>query len=43
VPRLQASAAHVKEWLKDQILEHLYYAYRHGIDPPAIREWKWPL
>ncbi len=43
VPRLQASAAHVKEWLKDQILEHLSYAYRHGIDPPEIREWKWPL
>jgi xylulose-5-phosphate/fructose-6-phosphate phosphoketolase len=43
VPRLQSSAAHVKEWLKDQILEHLAYAYRHGIDPPEIREWKWPL
>ena len=42
VPHLQASAAHVKEWLKDQILEHLAYAYRHGIDPPEIREWKWP-
>ena len=43
VPHLQASAAHVKEWLKDQILEHLAYAYRHGIDPPEIREWKWPF
>jgi xylulose-5-phosphate/fructose-6-phosphate phosphoketolase len=42
VPHLQASAAHVKEWLKDQILEHLAYAYRHGIDPPEIREWRWP-
>ena len=43
VPRLQASAAHVKEWLKDQILEHLNYAYEHGIDPPEIRDWEWPF
>jgi len=43
VPRLQASAAHVKEWLKDQILEHLRYAFEHGIDPPEIRDWEWPF
>ncbi len=43
VPRLQASAAHVKEWLKDQILEHLRYAFEYGIDPPEIRDWEWPF
>jgi xylulose-5-phosphate/fructose-6-phosphate phosphoketolase len=43
VPRLQASAAHVKEWLKDQILEHRNYAFEHGIDPPEIRDWEWPF
>lgn len=42
VPKLQASGAHVKEWLKDQIIEHLDYATENGIDPPAINNWRWP-
>jgi xylulose-5-phosphate/fructose-6-phosphate phosphoketolase len=41
VPRLQAVGAHVKEWLKNQIVEHVNYAHENGIDPPAIRNWKW--
>lgn len=42
VGRLQEPGAHIKEWLKDQILEHLAYAHEHGIDKPEIRDWKWP-
>ena len=42
VPKLQASGAHVKEWLKDQICEHIRFAHQHGIDKPEIRNWKWP-
>jgi xylulose-5-phosphate/fructose-6-phosphate phosphoketolase len=42
VARFQASGAHVKEWLKDQILEHLAYAHENGIDKPEIRDWEWP-
>lgn len=42
VPRLQESGAHVKNWLQDQILEHLAYVHEQGIDPPEIRNWKWP-
>jgi xylulose-5-phosphate/fructose-6-phosphate phosphoketolase len=42
VPSLQASAAHVKEWLKDQIIDSVNYAHENGIDSPEIREWKWP-
>ncbi|MGI4831360.1 MAG: phosphoketolase family protein [Janthinobacterium lividum] len=42
VPRLQKTAAHVKEWLKDQIIEHLNYAYAEGIDKQEIRDWIWP-
>ena len=41
VPRLQASGAHVKEWLKSQIIEHVNYAHENGIDRPEIRNWKW--
>lgn len=42
VPGLQTSAAHVKEWLKDQIIDSVNYAHEHGIDRVEIREWKWP-
>ena len=42
VPKLQSTGAHIKEWLKDQISEHLYYATENGIDPPEITNWRWP-
>jgi xylulose-5-phosphate/fructose-6-phosphate phosphoketolase len=42
VPRLQTAGAHVKDWLKDQIHEHLDYAYENGIDKREIEDWKWP-
>jgi xylulose-5-phosphate/fructose-6-phosphate phosphoketolase len=42
VPRLQNSAAHVKDWLKDQICESLDYALENGIDKPEVSGWKWP-
>jgi len=42
VPHLQNTGAHVKEWLKDQIVEHLNYAYTVGIDKPEISNWVWP-
>ncbi len=43
VPRLQGAAAHLKEWLKGQIIESVNYAYAEGIDKPEIRDWTWPL
>ena len=43
VPRLQATAAHTKEWLKGQIIESVNYAHANGIDSKKIREWKWPV
>lgn len=42
VPKLRTIGAHVKEWLKDQLLEHLDYATENGIDPPEIINWRWP-
>jgi len=42
VPKLQNSGAHVKEWLKDQIIDNLAYAHENGIDKPEVRDWKWP-
>jgi xylulose-5-phosphate/fructose-6-phosphate phosphoketolase len=43
VPSLQVTAAHLKEWLKDQIIDAVAYAHSEGIDRKEIREWKWPL
>ncbi len=42
VPGLQASAAHIKGWLKDQIIESINYAHTEGIDKPEITNWTWP-
>ena len=42
VPRLTSVGAHVKEWLKDQIIESVNYAHTEGIDKEEIRNWKWP-
>jgi xylulose-5-phosphate/fructose-6-phosphate phosphoketolase len=42
VSHLQKTAAHVKEWLKEQIIDHLNYAYAQGIDREEIRNWTWP-
>jgi xylulose-5-phosphate/fructose-6-phosphate phosphoketolase len=42
VPKLKLTGAHVKEWLKDQIIEHVNYAHEHGIDKPEMVNWQWP-
>jgi xylulose-5-phosphate/fructose-6-phosphate phosphoketolase len=42
VPNLQDSGAHLKEWLKRQIIESIEYTYAEGIDKPEIRNWQWP-
>ncbi|MFZ0417738.1 MAG: hypothetical protein WAM04_06515 [Candidatus Sulfotelmatobacter sp.] len=41
VRRLQPVGAHVKEWLKDQIIDSINYAHAEGIDREEIRNWKW--
>ncbi len=43
VPRLQKTGAHVKNWLKNQIIDSLNYAHREGIDRKEITDWVWPL
>jgi xylulose-5-phosphate/fructose-6-phosphate phosphoketolase len=42
VPKLQAAAAHTKQWLQDQITEAIAYAHANGIDAPEQRNWTWP-
>ncbi len=42
VPKIRVSGAHVKEWLKNQIIENSNHAYEYGIDKPEFTDWKWP-
>ncbi len=42
VPFLQATGAHTKELLKQEIIDSINYAHENGIDRPEIRNWKWP-
>jgi xylulose-5-phosphate/fructose-6-phosphate phosphoketolase len=39
---LRSVGAHVKEWLKGQIIASINYAHAEGIDKEEIRNWKWP-
>jgi xylulose-5-phosphate/fructose-6-phosphate phosphoketolase len=43
VPRLQATASHLKDRLKDQIIDSINYAHENGIDRKEITDWKWPF
>lgn len=42
VPELQVAAAHVKDWLKEQIYDSVCHAHVEGIDSREITNWVWP-
>ncbi|MCX8049635.1 MAG: hypothetical protein N3A55_08255 [Methylohalobius sp.] len=35
-------AAHVKQLLRDKLIEHRRYIERYGQDLPEVRNWQWP-
>jgi xylulose-5-phosphate/fructose-6-phosphate phosphoketolase len=41
VPRLSDIAGHVKQRLRDKLVEHRHYVDRHGEDMPEVRDWQW--
>ena len=41
VPQLGNRGAHLKQLLKDKLVEHKQYIYRHGQDMPEIQDWQW--
>jgi xylulose-5-phosphate/fructose-6-phosphate phosphoketolase len=42
VPGLGGRAAHLKEEMKNAILDNLTYAHTEGRDRPEITNWVWP-
>ena len=42
VPALNVSGAHVKEWLKNQIIEKTHHDYGEGLNKPEFTKWKLP-
>jgi xylulose-5-phosphate/fructose-6-phosphate phosphoketolase len=42
VPKLRARAAHLKEEMKNAIIDNMRYAHEHGTDRPEIANWTWP-
>ena len=41
VPRLQGIAGHIKQMLRDKLVEHRHYVNQHGDDMPEVRDWRW--
>ena len=41
VPGLGYRNAHVKQWVRDKLVEHREYITHYGQDMPEIREWRW--
>ena len=41
VPGLGASAAYVKQELRDKLVDHHHYVRQYGDDMPEIQGWKW--
>ncbi|MFA6212231.1 MAG: phosphoketolase family protein [Candidatus Obscuribacterales bacterium] len=42
VPRVQYTAARVKQYLHGCLIDHKNYVEEFGEDMPQIRDWKWP-
>jgi xylulose-5-phosphate/fructose-6-phosphate phosphoketolase len=42
VPRLRTREAHLKEEMKNEIIENLTYAHEQGADRPEVTNWMWP-
>ena len=43
VPALAPRAAHVRQAIRDKLVEHKQYIATHGEDMPEIRNWRWGL
>ena len=43
LPQLKYKGSHLKQKMRDKLVEHKQYIYEHGVDLPEVRNWKWEL
>src|SRR5207253_6494162 len=41
VPSLGSRVAHLKQFVRDKLIDHKQYVHKHGEDMPEVREWRW--
>ncbi len=41
IPSLAGKAPHIRQKMRDKLVEHREYIHRHGEDMPEIAEWTW--
>lgn len=41
VPSIAGQAGHLRQRLRDKLIEHREYVRRHGEDMPEVRDWQW--
>ncbi|MCW8828171.1 MAG: phosphoketolase family protein [Gammaproteobacteria bacterium] len=42
VPKMHSRSAHIRQKMRDRLIEHKEYIERYGEDMPEIRNWQWP-
>jgi xylulose-5-phosphate/fructose-6-phosphate phosphoketolase len=42
VPKLRTKAAHLKEEMRNAIIDNMSYAHEHGTDRTELADWTWP-
>jgi len=42
VPGLSGNSAHLRQELRDKLIDHGRYVRAHGEDMPEIKDWSWP-
>jgi xylulose-5-phosphate/fructose-6-phosphate phosphoketolase len=43
VPALGAKAGHLREEMRNAIIDNMRYAHEHGADRSEITNWVWPF
>jgi xylulose-5-phosphate/fructose-6-phosphate phosphoketolase len=43
VPRIAGITAHIRQDLRNKLIDHGRYIREHGEDMPGIQDWRWPV